>query len=326
MTNTRTIGDAIAITTAWISSSNLQFSSAFIGGSVAYADEGATYDPASDVDCYLVIHGDPPQGKIGKIMVEGVLLDVSWIPWSALENGEKDAVLSSLVNFGRVVRDDGKLGALQKRIQGRFTTPGAITERLESMRERIRNGLAGDSSGLPHPEQVMNWLFPATLATHIPLISACRPLTVRKRFLAARDVMDPNAYETLLTLYGFDDVTREHAQDWLDATARLFDATADIAMQSSRFWATDIQSDARHIAIDATQALVDSGNHREALYWILATSSRCLVVRDDAEASSEDFLEDYRRMVRALRLETAEDRRGKARAILTWIQQDSTAY
>ena len=71
-----TNGDAIEIASSWINNAELDFSAAFIGGSVAYADPDSPYDAASDVDCYLMIDGDPPDGKIGKITVDGVLLDV----------------------------------------------------------------------------------------------------------------------------------------------------------------------------------------------------------------------------------------------------------
>ena len=183
-----TIDDAISIATNWISESDLSFSSAFISGSVASAPRDAVYESTSDIDCYLVTDADPPDGKIGKITVNGALLDVSWIPWSALENAETDAVLASLLYFGLVVQDDGKLGKLQNKIKTDFITPETLTERVESIRDKIRNGLAVDSSHLSLPEQVMNWLFPATLVTHISLVVSCSPLTVRKRFLAAKAV------------------------------------------------------------------------------------------------------------------------------------------
>lgn len=326
MTTALTNGDAIAIASAWINNSDLPFVSAFIGGSIAHTDRDSRYDPASDVDCYLVVDGDPPVGKIGKITVDGVLLDVSWIPWSALEHAESDAVMASLLNFGLVVQDDGRLASTQGRIQRGFNTPEAIAARLESMRTKIRNGLSGDSSHLVLPEQVMNWLFPATLATHIPLISACRPLTVRKRFLAARAVMAPADYESLLALYGFDTVTESQAQAWLDATARLFDATTDIAAESDRFWASDIQADARHIAIDGSQRLIDSGVHREALYWIIATSSRCLSVMNDAEADTSAFEKPFAALVESLGIANADQRAMRTAKILEWIKNETPPH
>lgn len=320
MTDSLTVDDALAIASTWITTSNLPFSSSFIGGSVAYAAPDSLYDPASDIDCYLVTDGEAPDGKIGKITVDGVLLDVSWLPWSQLEHAESDAVMASLLHFGQVVRDDGHLGSLQERLSAEFRSPSMVAIRLESMRRKIRNGLAGDSSHLQAPEQVMNWLFPATLATHIPLVKTCAPLTVRKRFLAAKKIMEPTDYEGLLALYEFDTVTMIQAQGWLDSIATLFDATKELAAKSSRFWATDIQAGARHIAIDGSQQLIDTGNHREALYWIIATSTRCLTVRSDADIDSSDFLPAFTEMLSVMGIETAKQRQERSAAILDWIE------
>lgn len=323
MSKPHTVAKAIEIASNWIANTNAPHSAAFIGGSIAYADPESAYDSASDIDCYLIVDGEPPVGKIGKIAVDGVLLDVSWVPWHQLQSAKDDAVLASLVHFGKVVRDDGKLGAFKDAIDANFSSDESVQARLESMRSKIRNGIGNPpdhNSPLPMAEQVMNWLFPATLATHIPLVQHCAPLTVRKRFLAAKKVMSKAAYEELLALYSFDAVTREEAQKWLESTALLLDATAALAKESSRFWATDIQSDARHIAIGGSQELIDSGLHREALYWILATSSRCLTVRADADVDSAMFLPGYQQMLKDLDLDSAESRWEKSRSILKWIK------
>lgn len=322
MTQPLTINDAFTQASAWINASDLPIRSAFIGGSIAYADPASTYDPTSDVDCYLVVEGDPPEGKIGKTTVNGVLLDVSWLPWEQLQSAESHAVLASLMHFGKIVRDDdGALSRLQGEISSRFAEANSIRIRLDDMRGRIRNGLGGDSSHLAQPEQVMNWLFPATLATHIPLVAACAPLTVRKRFVAAERVMEPRAYETLLSLYGFDDVTRDQAQSWLEDTAVLFDHAALLANDSSRFWAGDVKADARTIAIGGSQELVDANLHREALYWIIATQTRCLTVMNDVGADTSAFTPAFLQMTGALSIDTAESRSARTSPILAWIDK-----
>lgn len=322
MNDSLTIGDAIAIATNWITSSELPFLSAFIGGSVAYADAGSLYDPASDIDCYLVVEGDPPDGKIGKITVQGALLDVSWISWSGLEHAETDAVLASLLHFGQVIRDStGTLTRFKQGIDATFAKPEAIAVRLEDMRSRIRPLAAPvNQVQLAPPEQLMNWLFPATLATHIPLIKACAPLTVRKRFLAAKKVMPSDEYEELLALYGFDVVTAEQAQSWLDDTAALFDHAAPLAETSTRFWASDIAKDARAISIGGSQSLIDVELHREALYWIIATRTRCLTVMNDAGADNSRFMPAFDELTNTLGIDTAARRAEDTAAILNWIE------
>lgn len=320
MTPLLTIADAHAIATAWVRDNDHLHEAAFIGGSAAITSPDAPYDPASDIDCYLVIDGPLPPGKIGKVVVDGVLLDVSWLPWSQIEQGHANAVISSLLNFGQIIHDPTeRLKTIQHGIQSSFATPAAIERRLKDMRQRIRSGLMADSSYLPKPERVMNWLFPATLATHLPLIAACAPLTVRKRFLATKQVMDAVEYEELLALYDFDHVTRAQAEQWLELTDRIFTENVELADSSSRFWASDIREDARAIAIGGSLQLIDSGLHREALYWIIATCARCLVVRADAQKPPSQYQSAYEAMLEALNLRTNAQRTAATERILVWI-------
>lgn len=320
MTTPLTIADAHAVAARWVTHNQQIHEAAFIGGSAATATSETPYDPASDVDCYLVISEPAPEGKIGKIRINGVLLDVSWMTWPQIESARANAVTASLLNFGAIIADPSRrLQSNQDEIRRSFVDPASIALRLEDMRQRIRTGLVADSSHLPPPEQLMNWLFPATLATHIPLVASCAPLTVRKRFVAAKHVMEPADYESLLALYGFTDVTVPRVQQWLMLTERIFTENAVLAETSVRFWAGDIHEDARPIAIGGSQQLIDMGLHREAIYWILATCSRCLVVRSDAEEAPSAYTDAYEAMLTALNIRTPDQRSTKTNRILEWI-------
>lgn len=322
MKTLRTTGDAIAIATSWTQSAPLNHFAAFIGGSSATRPLDSPYDASSDVDCYVVIDGEPPEGKIGKIVVEGVLLDVTWIPWNQVKSAKNHAVVSSLINFGLVIFDtDDRLTNVQRQIRETFLLPSAIETRLTDMRQRIRGGLSADSSHLCCAEQVMNWIFPATLVTHIPLIAACAPLTVRKRFVAAKRVMAPKEYEALLALFGFHDVTVDETQAWLNLTDRILSENQTLAESSTRFWAGDIRTDARNIAINGSQQLIDAGLHKEALYWIIATCARCLTVRSDANMPPSAHDAEVKAMLKNLGLSTAEQRAIKAFSIVQWSEQ-----
>lgn len=322
MSDSLTNRDAIAIATNWITASGLPFTSAFIGGSTAYADKKSPYDLSTDIDCYLVTDGELPTQKPGKVSVQDVLLDVSWMPWSELENAPSDAIVASLLHFGQVVKDDGRLAELQRQISRDFETPAEIHARVESIRNRIRPLAASISQGrISDPERVLSWLFPATLATHIPLVQAGEPLTVRKRFLAAQAVMDPDDYEELLALYGFDSPTPDQVQEWMNDTAALFDHTTSLAEESSRFWASDLSEDARVISIGGSQALIDAGFHREALFWIVATRARSLTIMSDMNVDTASFMRAFNDMTMALGIRTAPQRTIRTNGIIDWIER-----
>lgn len=118
------------------------------------------------------------------------------------------------------------------------------------------------------------WLFPTSVTTLLPLVAALRNPTVRLRYPAAREVLDEyghaDLYPQLLELLGCAQVTRERVQEQLSELARTFDATAAVA-RTPFFFSADITPAARTVPIDGSQELIDRGDHREAVFWIIAT-------------------------------------------------------
>lgn len=316
------ISEAFTIATRHISTNFPYASAAFVGGSSASAPPESELASDQDVDVYVLIEQEPPPGKIGKVRIDGALLDISWLNREVFEHAldADDAVMTSLLQFGLVIHDpEGWLIPRQAEVRSRFATTSSIAARLASMRAKIRDGLARDSSHLSPAEQVMNWLFPSTLATHLPLIAALRPLTVRKRFVAAKAVMPANAYEELLSLYGFQSITPHQAQTWLDETADILDATREHAERSERFWATDLL--APEIAIGGSQELINTGLYREALFWIIATRARCLVLFHDEGINPSTFSAALARMLSTMNLESPEKRAARSLAIIDWVDR-----
>jgi len=65
----------------------------------------------------------------------------------------------------------------------------------------------------------------------------------------------------------------------LAAVTEIFDFAKEIINPPHRF-ASDISEVGRPISIGGSREFIDSGYHREAVYWIGATYSRC---RDSAQ-------------------------------------------
>ena len=63
-------------------------------------------------------------------------------------------------------------------------------------------------------------------------------------------------------------------------------------------YAADLTAAARPVAIDGSRALVDSGDHREAVFWIVATAARCQVaLTARAAAVAEERAPEFRALV-----------------------------
>lgn len=123
------------------------------------------------------------------------------------------------------------------------------------------------------------------------------------RYLAARAVLhehDHDAlYLTLLGQLGCADCDRQTVQHHLDELADVFDAAAAVA-ETPFFFSADITGAARPVALHGSQALVDAGDHREAVFWIVATFARCQQVFA-ADGSADLYGESAARFRAAVR-------------------------
>jgi hypothetical protein len=161
---------------------------------------------------------------------------------------------------------------------------------------------------------VTAWLFATGVTTHVLLVAGLRNPTVRRRYLAARELLADygrlDFYETLLELLGCAQMSRARVEHHLAALADAFDA-AKAVITTAFFFASDISDAARPIAIDGSQELIARGFHREAVFWMVATYSRCQkVLYHDAPAEmQEKFRPGYRHLLGDLGIGSSADLR-----------------
>jgi hypothetical protein len=242
----------------------------------------AALPAASDVDVVVVIDRDEPPLKPGKFLYRGVLLEVTYLPLHLFDSVEE--VLSSYHLAGSFRADTiiadpaGHLCRLLTQAAPRFAELKWVRRRCENARRKVENGLRAIDASAPWHDQVTSWLFPTGVTTHVILVAALRNPTVRLRYLAAREVLRKYGhaalYEDLLRLLGCASLTPERVEHHLDALERTFDAAA-AAAKTPFFFSSDITAASRPIAIDGSRELIRAGDHREAVFWIVATFARC---------------------------------------------------
>ena len=135
-------------------------------------------------------------------------------------------------------------------------------------------------------------------------------------------------YPQLLDLLGAREITPLQASQHLDALAMAFDA-ASAVICSPFFFAADIAPEARAIAIDGSAAMIARGDHREAMFWIAATFTRCqqVFLSDAPELVAEhepaylDLLAD----LGAATEEAMQQRKAAIRQALPFVRQTVTA-
>ncbi|MDH6114185.1 hypothetical protein P3T36_000586 [Kitasatospora sp. MAP12-15] len=253
----------------------------FSGSTVALAPDAAL-PVGTDVDIMLVTD-KPVEGlKLGKFEHQGVLLEVTHLSWEQL--WPAPAALANYHLAGGLSRDTviddptGELRELQAQVARSFADEPWVRRRCESVRQKIETSLRSLDTTAPWHDQVTNWLFPTGVTTHLLLVAALRNPTVRLRYLRARDVLAEygltDQYPGLLRMTGCQNLTADRVEYHVDALARTFDAASANA-RTPFFFSTDITPAARPIAIDASYELARRGDHREAMFWIVATFARC---------------------------------------------------
>jgi len=169
----------------------------------------------------------------------------------------------------------------------------------------------------------MACLFAAGVTTHILLAAGLRSPTIRGRYAAARELLADyrriEFHEALLGLLGSAGISRRRASEHLATLAEIFDAAKERIRTPFPF-ACDISEAARPMAIEGSLELIRRGQHREAMFWIGVTQSRCQKVLS-CDATENLTQHSYRELIGDLGLLTGAEIRGRYEAIKRMLPQ-----
>jgi hypothetical protein len=319
------IKDAKAIARQWVIEQASQapgFSGAFYAGSTHWLPGDAPMSPTSDLDLWVILDDSSPPQKLGKLIYRGVLLEVSYLPRARLDAPESILgdyhMAGSFRTPGIIADPTGQLTRLQAAVTKDYAKRRWVRTRCQDAGGRILRNLRSLNESQPFHDQVSSWLFAAGVTTHVLLVAGLRNPTVRKRYIAVRELLTEyhrrDFYEALLELLGCVDMSRPRVERHLVALADVFDA-AKALDKTPFFFASDISDLARPIAIDGSRELIEAGSHREAMFWIVATYARCLKILHHAAPSElrEQFEPGFRQLTGDLGITSFADlqRRGQ---------------
>ncbi|NKY28260.1 hypothetical protein HGB38_18815 [Nocardia gamkensis] len=279
------ISEARAAAEDWVSrhaAGTPWFHSAHYAGSTVGVPGDSPLRPGSDIDV-VVVTSSPGHGpKPGKILHRSVLLEVSYRSWERL--ADPAAVLSSYhlapaFHVDSVIADpSGELRSLQRTVAESFTDIRWVRARCGGAVRHSEQFLARLSPSAPLHDQVTCWLFGTGVMAHVLLVAALRNPTVRLRYQAVRQMLGdygmPDRYEGLLAHLCPPEFGADQAEQMVTDLAEVFDRAVDAARSPFPFSA-DITAHGRPIAIDAARRLLTAGEHREAVFWMIATYARC---------------------------------------------------
>ncbi len=278
-----TAGAAREIAATWVAAKGFQtpgFAGAFLHGSINWLPDDAELPATSDLDVMLVLAGEAPAQKPGKLRYQGVLLEVSYLSLAEVANAELvlgNAHLAGSFHRPSVLADpSGHLTALQREVANHYADDVWVLRRCAEIEAKMR--LPFPPPNAPFADQVNAWLFPTGLTTHLLLVAGLRNPTVRRRYEAVRDLLAecgrPDIYAGLLEDLGVANMTPQLATAHLDALEAAFLEAAQVIC-SPFFFAADISEAGYPVAIGGTHELIARGDHREAMFWLAASAVRC---------------------------------------------------
>jgi hypothetical protein len=308
------------------------FVGAYVAGSANRQPDDAEYPSTSDLDIMLVLEDPGDALKPGKFNYRGALLEASYVAREQL--AAEESVLKSAV-FATALRDPsilldptGMLTTLHQVVAHEFARRTWVRARCEAALERISHSVRQlveerALDAMPLHDQSTATAFTAGIMCFPPLAAALKNLTVRKRYVAAREVLArygrPDVHEELLALLGCAQMSRGRVEHHLAGMTEVFDAASGARRTAYRF-GSDISAAARPISVDGSRELIERGLHREAVFWLVATHGRCRhILAADApellERSDPLLLE----LLADLGIETLEKRRARLQAVIAYL-------
>ncbi len=276
------------------------FRAAYIGGSTNWLPEDAELAATSDLDVMVVLTEREQPGVRRKFVYQDVLLEISYLSQDQFQSPEQilsDYHLAPGLHTAKVMSDPfGYLTPLRAIVSREYARRRWVRRRCAAASDKVLASLRGVSGNAAIHDQAIACLFAAGITCHVLLVAGLRNPTVRKRYVAARDLLagygHQEFHETLLALLGSARLTPERAARHVAALAEVFDL-ASKEIRTEFPFAPDLDQCARSISIDGSMELIERGYHREAMFWIGVTYCRCRkVLASDAPERIDRRVED----------------------------------
>ncbi|MEG6590270.1 hypothetical protein [Paenibacillus barengoltzii] len=129
--------------------------------------------------------------------------------------------------------------------------------------------------------QVLGWLFPTGVTTHVLLTAALRNPTIRLRYLRAREVLEAyghrEVYAELLQLLGCTQLTARRTEAHLKVLERTFDTAAADTPEEGQRLAPDFHALLSDLGVGTPEALFQRADNVLRYLPRLMTVARSIV-------------------------------------------------
>ncbi len=236
----------------------------------------ASFPLYRDVDVVVVLP-EGAQDDTTEVFYRGVMLEVMSLDLKAHQDAE--AILANPSHgpnmaTTQILADPiGILAPLHRKVTSEYGRRRWIAARCEKEKASADKHLTAILAVSTPQERVDSvWAFLGALSGLLAVAQLKRP-TTRRTLTLLGELLDEQGrsdlHEAALTLFGSAHMSRADVEAMLDQSVIAFDRSVEVYHTPTPYGFT-IRPHLRPYLAEATQEMIDEGNHREAMFWISA--------------------------------------------------------
>lgn len=312
--------DVVAIVQDWVEHHARHlpdFAGAYLWGGITALPADAPFELYRDVDV-VVVFAKGAQADPLEVLHRGAMLEV--IAKNLADHQDAEAVLANpsdgpnLATTQILADPTGMLVPLQQAVAAEYGRHRWVKARCDAEQASAEQQLAAmrQVSSTVHSQEPLwpVWLLLNALSGLLAVAQLKRP-TTRRTLGLLRELLGeqarPDLHEAALGVWGSAHMSRAEVQAMLDQSLVAFDRSVEVYQTPTPFGFT-IRAHLRPYLAEATQVMIDQGEHREAVFWImtLVTESYLVLQNDAPDAEKPVFAAQLQAMLTALGYTSAE--------------------
>lgn len=270
------------------------YAGAYLWAGITALPPDALFPLYRDLDVVVVLTQgaqDDPQ----EVLYRGLMLEV--ITKNLDEHKNAETVLASASSGPNMattqILDDptGIIAPLQQAVVAQYGRRRWVQARCDEEKAMAQQFLAAMRQAMTPLERLdAVWLVIYALSGLLAIAQLKRP-TTRRTLALLGELLDkqgrPDLHEVALAVFGSVHMSRGDVEAILAQCAVAFDRSVEVYRTPTPFGFT-IRPHLRPYVVEATQEMIDEGNHREAVFWLTANGGEAYrVLQNDAPATEK---------------------------------------
>jgi hypothetical protein len=271
------------------------FAGAYLWGGVTALPADAPFPLYRDVDVVVVLTKDAPEDD-QEFFYRGLILEVITLDLAAHQSAQASLANPSqgpnLATTQILADPTGILVPLQKAVAAEYGRRRWVQARCDAEKATVEKFLPAMRQAST-PQEMLDSVRPflSGISGLLAVAQLKRP-TTRRTLTLVREILEghgrPDLNEAVLTLMGSAQMSRAEVEAIHAQIVVAFDRAAEV-YQTPIPYGFAMRAHIRPYYVEATQEMIDEGNHREAMYWISCQDTAYLALQNDAPDAEKEF-------------------------------------